>query len=164
MVSFVHFDQASAQRRDRSRPGKKYQKIWPVVYAFRAMQVRQISKKTFRVGGPQSPFSISSFFILFFTLYYFLSFSNKKSILPVSHRLLASTIIVRGEPERVNLIVRALEPDYLLLDIFLHLQSEPWTQWTIEAARVKVHHRPYSFEDGSVVYPANTFDSRPRGD
>ena len=26
-----------------------------------------------------------------------------------------------------------------------------------EAARVKVHHRPYSFEDGSVVYPANAF-------
>ena len=22
-------------------------------------------------------------------------------------------------------------------------------QWTIEAARAKVHHRPYSFEDGS---------------
>ena len=34
----------------------------------------------------------------------------------------------------------------------------------IEAARVKVHHRPYSFEDGPVVYPANAFDSRLRGD
>ena len=30
--------------------------------------------------------------------------------------------------------------------------------------RVKVHHRPYSFEDGPVVYPANAFDSRLRGD
>ena len=36
------------------------------------------------------------------------------------------------------------KPDYLLLDIFLHLRSETWTQWTVEAARVKVHHRPYS--------------------
>ena len=35
---------------------------------------------------------------------------------------------------------------------------------TIEAARVKVHHRPFSFEDGPVVYPANAFDSRLRGD
>ena len=46
----------------------------------------------------------------------------------------------------------------LLLDIFLHLRSETWTQWTIEAARVKVHHRPYAFEDGPVVYPANASD------
>ena len=45
----------------------------------------------------------------------------------------------------MNLVVRALKPDYLLLDIFLHLRSETWTKWTIEAARVKVHHRPYSF-------------------
>ena len=66
-------------------------------------------------------------------------------ILRVSHTLMASTISVLGEPERVNLVVRALNPDYLLLDIFLHLRSETWTQWTIEAARVKVHHRPYSF-------------------
>ena len=29
---------------------------------------------------------------------------------------------------------------------------------------MKVHHRPYSFEDGPVVYPANAFDSRLRGD
>ena len=64
---------------------------------------------------------------------------------------MASTISVLGEPERVNLVVRALKPDYLLLDIFLHLRSETWTHWTIEAARVKVHHRPYSFEDGPVV-------------
>ena len=64
---------------------------------------------------------------------------------------MASTISVLGEPERVNL-VRALNPDYLLLDIFLRLRWETWTQWTIEAARVKVHHRPYSFEDGPVVY------------
>ena len=33
----------------------------------------------------------------------------------------------------------------------------------IEAAQVKVHHRPYSL-DGPVVYPANAFDSRLRGD
>ena len=31
---------------------------------------------------------------------------------------------------------------------------------TVEAARVKVHHRPYSFDDGPVVYSANAFDSR----
>ena len=37
-------------------------------------------------------------------------------------------------------------------------------QWTIEEARVQVHHRPYSFEDSQVVYPANAFDSRLRGD
>ena len=67
-----------------------------------------------------------------------------KSILPVSHMLMASTVSVRGEPERVNLVVRALKPDYLLLDIFLHFQSETWIQWTIEASQVKVHHRPYS--------------------
>ena len=77
---------------------------------------------------------------------------------------MASTISVRGEPERVNLVVRALEPDYLPLDISLHLRSKTWTQWTIEAARVKVHDRPYSFEDGPVVYPANAFDSCLRGD
>ena len=29
---------------------------------------------------------------------------------------------------------------------------------------MKVHHRPYSFEDGPVVYPANAFASRLRGD
>ena len=77
---------------------------------------------------------------------------------------MAFTISVRGEPERVNLVVRALEPDYLLLDIFLHLRSETWTHWTIEAALVKVYHRPYSFEDGPVVYSANAFDSPLRGD
>ena len=31
---------------------------------------------------------------------------------------MASTISVLGEPERVNLVVWALKPDYLLLDIF----------------------------------------------
>ena len=77
---------------------------------------------------------------------------------------MASTISVLGEPTRVNLVVRALKPDYLLLDIFLHLRSKTWTQWPIEAARLKVHHRPYFFEDGSVVYLANAFDSRLRGD
>ena len=77
---------------------------------------------------------------------------------------MASTISVRGEPGLVNLVVRALGRNCLLLDIFLHLRSETWTQWMIEAARVKVHHRPISFEDGPVVYPANAFDSRLRGD
>ena len=40
---------------------------------FRFVQVRQNlkRKKTFRVGGPQSPFSISSSFILFFVLLHF---------------------------------------------------------------------------------------------
>ena len=64
----------------------------------------------------------------------------------------------------MNLVVRALKPDSLLLDIFLNLRSETWTQWTIEEARMKVHHRPYSFEDGPVVYPAKAFDTRLRGD
>ena len=77
---------------------------------------------------------------------------------------MASTISVLGEQERLNLVVRALKPDYLLFDIFLHLRSETWTQRTIEAARVKVHRRPYSFEDGPEVYPANAFDSRLRSD
>ena len=50
------------------------------------------------------------------------------------------------------------------LDIILHLRSETWTQYSaVDAARVKVHHRPCSFEDGPVVYPANAFDSRLRG-
>ena len=35
---------------------------------YRLVQVRQNQKKTFRVGGPQSPFSISSSFILSFVL------------------------------------------------------------------------------------------------
>ena len=91
-------------------------------------------------------------------------FSQYKKKLPVGHRLIASSISILGEPEWVNLVELALKPDYLLLDIFLHRGSETWTQWTIEAARVKVHHRPYSFEDGSVVYPANVFDSCLRGD
>ena len=78
---------------------------------------------------------------------------------------MASTISILGELERVNLVVQAFKPDYLLLDIFFQLRSETWTQWTIEAARVKVHHRPYSFDwDGPVVYPANAFDSRLQGD
>ena len=56
-------------------------------------------------------------------------------------------------------------PDYFLLDIFHHLQFESLTKWpAIEATRVKVHQRPYSSEDGLVVYPANAFDSRLRGD
>ena len=83
-------------------------------------------------------------------------------LLRVSHMLMAISVL--GEPKRVNLVVQALKLDYLLLDIFLHLQSETWTQWTIKAAQVKVHHRPYSFEDGAVVYPANAFDSCLRGD
>ena len=29
---------------------------------------------------------------------------------------------------------------------------------------MKVHHRPFSIEDGPVVYPATAFDSRLRGD
>ena len=37
-------------------------------------------------------------------------------------------------------------------------------QLRIEEAGAKVHHRPYSFEDGSVVYPANAIDSCLRGD
>ena len=82
----------------------------------------------------------------------------------VSPRLMVSTISVLGEPERVNLVVGALKPDYLPLDIFLHLRSETLTQWRIETAQVKVHHRPDSFEDGPVVHPANAFDSRLRGD
>ena len=38
------------------------------VIRYRLVQVRQNQKKTFRVGGPQSPFSISSSFILSFVL------------------------------------------------------------------------------------------------
>ena len=39
------------------------------VIRYRLVQVRQnLKKKTFRVGSPQSPFSISSSFILFFVL------------------------------------------------------------------------------------------------
>ena len=77
---------------------------------------------------------------------------------------MAATISVLGEPEQVNLLVQALKPVCLLLDIFLHLRSETGTQWTIEAALVKVHHPPYSFAGGPVVYPAKAFDSRLRAD
>ena len=39
------------------------------VIRYHLVQVRQnLKKKTFRVGGPESPFSISSSFILFFVL------------------------------------------------------------------------------------------------
>ena len=38
------------------------------VIRYRLVQVRQNQKKNFRVGGPQSPFSISSSFILSFVL------------------------------------------------------------------------------------------------
>ena len=93
------------------------------VIKYRLVQVRQnLKKRTFRVGGPQSPFSTSSSFILFFVLLPF--FLNTKWKLPVSHRLMASSISVLGEPELVNLVVRALKRDYLLLNIFLHLRSE----------------------------------------
>ena len=103
------------------------------VIRYRLVQVRQnIKKKTFRVGGLQSPSSISSSisfsFILSFVL---LSFSIQKWLLRVSHTLMASTISILGEPERVNLVVPALKPVYLLLDIFLHVRSETWTQWTL---------------------------------
>ena len=38
------------------------------VIRYRLVQVRQNQKKSFRIGGPQSPFSISSSFILSFVL------------------------------------------------------------------------------------------------
>ena len=49
---------------------------------YRLVQVRQNQKKTFRVGGPQSPFSISSSFILSFVLLPF--FLNTKMSLSVN--------------------------------------------------------------------------------
>ena len=84
--------------------------------------------------------------------------------LPVSHRLMASAISVLGEPERRS-EPRCTSSQAGLLTVG-HLSPSPIgnLQWTIEAARVKVHHRPYSFEDGPMVYPANTIDSRLRGD
>ena len=66
-----------------------------------------------------------------------LSFSIQKRRLLVSRRLMASKISVLGEPKRVNLVVRALKPYYIPLDIFLHFRSETCTQWTTEAARVR---------------------------
>ena len=70
---------------------------------------------------------------------YFLSFSKQKTTLPLSHRLMASTISIRGEPgpEHVNLVVRALELDNLLFDIFLHLRSDPVDN---EGSAGQVHH------------------------
>ena len=65
---------------------------------------------------------------------------------------MASTIGVLGEPERVNIVVRALKRDYLPFNIFLHLRSETQTKWTIEEVRMKVYHQPYSFEDSPVMY------------
>ena len=62
---------------------------------------------------------------------------------------MASTISVRGEPERVNLVVRALEPDNLLLVSISDRKLGPSGRL---AARVKVHNRPYSFEDGPLRY------------
>ena len=47
------------------------------VIRYRLVQVRRNQKKTFRVGGPQSPFSISSSFILSFVLLAF--FLNTKT-------------------------------------------------------------------------------------
>ena len=40
----------------------------------------------------------------------------------------------------------------------------PQATITIEASRVKVHHWPYSFEDGQTVYPAKAIDSRLQGE
>ena len=37
-------------------------------------------------------------------------------------------------------------------------------QWKVEAEQVKVNHRPYSFEDGLGMYPANAFGSRVRSE
>ena len=48
------------------------------VIRYRLVQVRQNQKKTFRVGGPQAPFSISSSFILSFVLLPF--FLNTKML------------------------------------------------------------------------------------
>ena len=55
------------------------------VIRYRLVQVRptKSQKKTFRVGGPQSPFSISSSFILFFILFpFFLNTKMKTSCEP----------------------------------------------------------------------------------
>ena len=54
------------------------------VIKYRLVQVRQNQKKTFRVGGPQSPFSISSSFILSFVLLPF--FLNTKNYSRVGSR------------------------------------------------------------------------------
>ena len=114
------------------------------VIRYRLVQVRQNLKK--RLFGLAARDRLSLFLPLSFSpSSHFLSFSIQKWNLRVSHTLMASTISVVGEPEQVNLVVRVLKPDYLPLDIFLHLRSETWTQWTIETARVKVHRRPYSF-------------------
>ena len=60
---------------------------------------------------------------------------------------MASTISVRGEPVASEPTVYDLS---LLtrLNIFLHLRSENWTQWTIKAAQVKENRWPFSFKDG----------------
>ena len=52
-----------------------------------------------------------------------------------------------------------------LLDTFLHLRSETWTQWTIDRGSAgEGASSAILFEDGPVVYPTNAFDSRLRGD
>ena len=82
---------------------------------------------------------------------------------------MASVISVLGEPQQVNLVVRALKPDYLLLDIFLHLRSETWTQWTIEATvyprqsnprrskRERCTHAYHGLDDFYAAWQASRF-------
>ena len=103
------------------------------VIRYRLVQVRQNLKRRLFGLAARNRLSLS-LPLSFSSSSYFLSFSIQKWIFPVSHRLMVSTISVLGEPERVNL-VWALKPDYLLLDIFLHLRLETWTQRTIDAAR-----------------------------
>ena len=56
---------------------------WSGTAWFKSDKISKKEKKTFRVGGPQSPFSISSSFILFFILLPFFLKSKKPAFLCV---------------------------------------------------------------------------------
>ena len=69
------------------------------VIRYRLVQVRQNQKKTFRVGGPQSPFSISSSFILSFVLLpFFLNTKMKMASRCSCPRARTSWSRERGQP------------------------------------------------------------------
>ena len=119
-------------------------------------------KKTFRDVGPQSPFSISSSFIFFFVLLPFFLNTKKKT---------SCELQVNGFFGRRPRWAGASEPCCTssqpgLLTVG-HLSPSPIGNFDAvddQGNAVKVYHRPYSFEDGPLVYPANAFDSRLRGD
>ena len=115
------------------------------VIRYRLVQVRQNQKKTFRVGGPQSPFSISSSFILSFVLLpFFLNTKMNTSCEPHVNGFYDQRPRWAGasEPRCTSSQPRIT---YCWTSFSISDRKLGPMQWTIEGARVKVHHRPILF-------------------